>query len=215
MRPYKRTIETLELDGGWLCLDFINTVGNRVEVPSICYLPTNNEVLKWAKRVKLFSSKEIREITEYNSKYPDIAEKDHKKIINIRETLYQMFSAIANDFPPTRPVLKKFNKYLSETFNNLKLAVDKNRVVTEDWQKENTGMHQFQFQIIRSAYELLKSDLLITLKQCDKCGWLFLDRSKNRSRKWCNMDTCGSSEKSKRYYHKMKREYEKGDSAPN
>lgn len=206
MRPFKRTIETLSLDGGWLCLDFINTIGNRFEEPNICYLPTNDEVLKWAKRIKLFSSKELNEIKIYNSEYPDIAEKDHKKIINIRETLYQIFSAIANDLPPSGIVLKKFNKYLSEAFNNLRLAINKNRIVTEDWQKENTGMHQFQLLIIRSAYELLKSDLLVTLKQCDKCGWLFLDRSKNRSRKWCSMDTCGSSEKSKKYYNKMKRE---------
>ena len=205
MRSYERTIETLELDGGWLCLNFVNTVRSRCVEPNICYLPTNDDVLKWAKRVNLFSNKEISEIMLYNEKYPDIAGKKHKRVINIRETLYQMFSAIANDIPPSGSVLKKFNKYLSETFDNLKIVINKNRMVTEDWQKKDAGMHQFQLIIIRSAYELLKSDLLITLKQCENCGWLFLDRSKNRSRKWCSMGTCGSSEKSKRYYRKIKK----------
>lgn len=205
MRPYKRTVETLPLDGGWLCLDFINTVGNRIVKPTRCYLPDNNEILKWAKRVNIFSSKEVSEIKGKNSEYPDMAEKDHKKVINMRETLYKMFSSIANDLSPSGSILKQFNKYLSETFDNLKVVVNKNRVVTEDWRKENTGMHQFQSMIIKSAYELLKSDLLRALKQCDKCGWLFLDRSKNRSRRWCSMETCGSSDKSQRYYRKMKK----------
>jgi len=204
MRPYERTIETLELDGGWLCLDFINTVRSRTKEPNVCYLPTNDEVLKWAKRVKLFSHKDIREIMEYNKEHPDIAEKEHKKVIDIRETLCKIFTAIANNLPPSESLLEKFNKYLSESFNNLKIVVNNNRVVTEDWQKKDAGMHQFQLLIIRSAYELLKSDLLATLKRCDNCGWLFLDRSKNRSRRWCNMETCGSSEKSKKYYRKIK-----------
>ncbi|UCH15059.1 MAG: CGNR zinc finger domain-containing protein [Bacteroidales bacterium] len=205
MRPYKRTIETIPLDGGWLCLDFINTTGDRFKEPLKCYLPTNDDVLKWAKRLKLLSGKELSDIKVFNSEYPEAAEKAHKKVINIRETLYQLFSAIANDLPPSVSVLKKFNKYLSETFDNLKLVVDKNRVVKEDWQRDNNGMHQFQLHIIRSAYELLKSDLLLTLKECEKCGWLFLDRSKNKSRKWCSMEACGSSEKSKKYYRKMKK----------
>ncbi len=205
MRTFKRTIETLSLDGGWLCLDFINTVASWTDRPIRCYLPDNDEILKWAKRVNLFSTKKTMEIKEYNAKHPDMAKRDHKKIINIRKTIYQIFSDIANDLPPSESVIIKFNKYLSETFNNLNLVIEKNRVITEDLKKSSAGMCQFQVLIIKSSYELLKSDLLKALKQCDKCGWLFLDKSKNRSRRWCSMDTCGSSEKSMKYYHKMKR----------
>lgn len=65
-----------------------------------------------------------------------MAERQHKKIIKVRETLYQMFSAISRDHPPSEDILKRFNKYLSETFSDLKIFVTKDRVVTEDWHKK-------------------------------------------------------------------------------
>lgn len=204
MRPFVRTIETLELDGGWLCLNFINTVRNRFEEPVFCYLPRHDEVLKWAKRLELFSQVEIRRVKTYIEEHPDVAEKQHKKIIEVRETLYRMFAAIARNLQPSEYVLEKFNKYLSETFNDLKINVEKDRIVTEDWYKKNSGLLQIQHLIIKSAYELLISNSLIRLKECDNCGWLFLDKSKNKSRRWCNMQTCGSMEKAKKYYRSKK-----------
>jgi predicted RNA-binding Zn ribbon-like protein len=42
------------------------------------------------------------------------------------------------------------------------------------------------------------------LKSCPTCGWLFLDASKNRSRRWCSMDTCGAVAKARRYYRRLK-----------
>jgi predicted RNA-binding Zn ribbon-like protein len=38
--------------------------------------------------------------------------------------------------------------------------------------------------------------------QGDTCGWLFLDMSKNRSRRWCSMSDCGNTAKARRYYHR-------------
>lgn len=39
------------------------------------------------------------------------------------------------------------------------------------------------------------------LKACraDDCRWVFLDTSKNRSRAWCSMDSCGNREKVRAY----------------
>jgi len=39
------------------------------------------------------------------------------------------------------------------------------------------------------------------LRRCEnaECGWLFIDRSRNRSRQWCDMGTCGSRAKMARY----------------
>ncbi|MGH7701051.1 MAG: CGNR zinc finger domain-containing protein [Gemmatimonadales bacterium] len=42
------------------------------------------------------------------------------------------------------------------------------------------------------------------MKSCPSCGWFFLDASKNRSRRWCSMATCGSSAKARRYYRRRK-----------
>jgi predicted RNA-binding Zn ribbon-like protein len=36
------------------------------------------------------------------------------------------------------------------------------------------------------------------------CGWLFLDRTKARTRRWCSMQDCGNRAKARRYYAKVK-----------
>jgi len=47
----------------------------------------------------------------------------------------------------------------------------------------------------------LRSDELDLLKRCpaDNCRWLFLDRTKNRSRRWCDMATCGNQAKARKH----------------
>lgn len=58
----------------------------------------------------------------------------------------------------------------------------------------------------RSALRLLSNPEPERMKICGHCGWLFVDRSKNRSRAWCDMAVCGNREKAKRHYRRGKKE---------
>ena len=58
--------------------------------------------------------------------------------------------------------------------------------------------------IVLSAETLLLGGRLERIKACANCGWLFLDTSKNGTRRWCDMSTCGSQSKAKAYYHRRK-----------
>ena len=55
-------------------------------------------------------------------------------------------------------------------------------------------------RLVESAVELLTSERIARVKSCPSCGWFFLDVTKNGSRRWCSMDMCGSSAKSRAYY---------------
>lgn len=57
-----------------------------------------------------------------------------------------------------------------------------------------------------SALRLLAEEEIARLKICGNCGWLFVDRSKNRSRTWCDMAVCGNRVKANRHYHRKKKE---------
>lgn len=63
-------------------------------------------------------------------------------------------------------------------------------------------------QTVRSALRLLALPEPERLKICGHCGWLFLDRSKNRSRFWCDMAVCGNRAKAARHYRRRKGEQE-------
>lgn len=57
-----------------------------------------------------------------------------------------------------------------------------------------------------SALSLAASPEPERMKICPNCGWLFLDRSRNRSRTWCDMAVCGNRSKARRHYHRSKEE---------
>lgn len=59
-------------------------------------------------------------------------------------------------------------------------------------------------QTALSALRLIAAPQAEAMKICAHCGWLFLDRSRNRSRTWCDMAVCGNRVKANRYYHKKK-----------
>ena len=56
----------------------------------------------------------------------------------------------------------------------------------------------------RSALALISAPQPERMKICGNCGWLFLDKSKNRSRMWCDMAVCGNRAKASRHYHRHK-----------
>jgi predicted RNA-binding Zn ribbon-like protein len=58
--------------------------------------------------------------------------------------------------------------------------------------------------IFRSATDILVSDELKRIKACadPDCGWLFIDVSRNKSRRWCDMQDCGNRAKASRFYKK-------------
>ncbi|RIL10843.1 MAG: hypothetical protein DCC75_03515 [Proteobacteria bacterium] len=61
--------------------------------------------------------------------------------------------------------------------------------------------------ILQDCEELLTSDDLSRLRICaaEECGWLFLDRSKNGTRRWCDMADCGNLDKQRRHYRKKRK----------
>ncbi|MCD2171831.1 CGNR zinc finger domain-containing protein [Rhizobium sp. C4] len=62
------------------------------------------------------------------------------------------------------------------------------------------------FETAMSALRLVSPSRSAALKICPNCEWLFLDRSKNRSRAWCDMAVCGNRAKARLHYHRKRQE---------
>lgn len=69
----------------------------------------------------------------------------------------------------------------------------------------------FETALAVSALSLLSRESMGRLKICPNCSWLFLDRSRNCSRLWCDMAVCGNRAKAKHYYRRRKTEKELAD----
>ena len=70
------------------------------------------------------------------------------------------------------------------------------------WDGASDALDRMLWPIVWSAVELLKSDELAHVRECanDQCSWLFLDLSRNHSRRWCDMQSCGNLVKARRHY---------------
>ena len=202
MRTYIRSVETLEHVGGPVCLDFTNTIKHRYEEPYVDYLSGTEEWLIWTKRSDLITDAELKLIQKYIRQNPIKSQKELQGVIRSRESIYEIFKSISHDQKPPSDSLQLFTKKLHFAFKRFSLTIGANRKVS--WSDKVVDLLTPLAPIVMSAYELLNSNTLDRVKDCKNCGWLYLDKSKNNSRKWCSMLTCGSSDKARRYYRKTK-----------
>ena len=130
------------------------------------------------------------------------SQKELQGVIRSRESIYEIFKSISHDQKPPSDSLQLFTEKLHFAFKRFSLTIGANRKVS--WSDKVVDLLTPLAPIVMSAYELLNSNTLERVKDCKNCGWLYLDKSKNNSRKWCSMLTCGSSDKARRYYRKTK-----------
>jgi predicted RNA-binding Zn ribbon-like protein len=62
----------------------------------------------------------------------------------------------------------------------------------------------FEAALAVSALSLLRDDTVARLRICPNCTWLFVDRSRNSSRLWCDMAVCGNRQKASRHYRRLR-----------
>lgn len=75
------------------------------------------------------------------------------------------------------------------------------------WEWTETDQLEFiLWQVVRSTADLLTSPERDRIRECagEDCGWVFLDLSRNRSRRWCDMEDCGNRAKAHRHYDRKK-----------
>lgn len=204
MRPFIRTIETLELDGGTLCLNFVNTVRNRFENPFYEFIVTPEDLLLWSHRTQICDASTEQQLSKYISENHDKTIRELKRIIRVRELLYRIFRNIVQKEPPLIEDIRVFNNEISYAFRFLNIEINDNLETRTIWNYKEHDILFTLLPIMKSAYELLTSGLKDQIKECPNCGWLYFDISKSKSRVWCNMKTCGNTKKIKKYYEKNK-----------
>lgn len=202
MSDPKRTLETLELVGGTLCLDFANTINSRRE-PEHDYVLTYSDLVDWAGKVGILSGQQVKSLKQRQAQDAALAEKSLEKGRVARETVYRVFSAIARKSKPREEDLSAIARLYEEAIaNGQHVKIDNHYEIA--WKADET-FDALLWRIIASAEKLLSSEELSRVKECPNCGWFFLDTSKNQSRRWCSMNTCGARDKMRRYHSRLRK----------
>lgn len=197
---------TLDLLHERLCLDFANTTPYHFNL-SEDHLNTYADLVSWSLYMGLMGEEKARTLLAGAAEKPREAEAVLQKAVDLRETIFAVFSAIAHDETPHQDDLDSLNTALSEAMAHMQIApADGGYAWT--WTGDEDDMQQMLWPVAWSAGELLLSDERRLVRHCDghDCDWLFLDTSRNHSRRWCDMKTCGNRAKVKRHYQRTRNE---------
>jgi predicted RNA-binding Zn ribbon-like protein len=188
-----RRLEMLDLIGASPALDFANTVDSRVTVAHD-YLGTYGDLLAWADRAGLLDAPALADLRT-------VGRVERARVLRAaqrrRDAIFGVFSAIAaGHVPPPgslRAVLEAYGQAVARA------EVEHGPAgAALTWQADD-ALRPVR-PVDYDAGRLLLSAEANLVKECPGCGWLFVDRSRNQSRRWCDMQRCGSRSKMRRYH---------------
>jgi len=192
-----------DLSGGVLCLDFANTVSGRAApADAVDHLQSFADVVSFAQQSKLISRSEADGLQEEADARPDAAERVLRQAIALRESIFRVFAGLAGDRPVRPGDIRRLQQAALDALGHRRLAPADGNYHWVWGAEEKKQLERIWWPIAESATDLLTSADLRRVRQCElaTCAWLFLDRSRNRSRRWCDMKVCGNREKARRHY---------------
>ena len=190
----------IELSGGALALDFANTVGGTHVRPTHDHLRSYGDITRFAVLAGGLEPHTSRRLLERAERDPKRAEAVYELGISLRESIWAVFSALASGESPRDADLELIGDAAAAGAARSRLVHDKDGV---GWSL-GSGADELErplWEIARSAADLLTSGDHDRVKECASttCEWVFLDRSRNRSRRWCDMSDCGNRAKARRF----------------
>jgi predicted RNA-binding Zn ribbon-like protein len=185
------------------CLNLANCVPQRLHDPADA-LTSYGDVVRWARHERLVDDREARRLLDLAARHPRRAAAAHRRAIALQAAARAVFSAVAAGATPPATELARLNAELARAMVPVRL-VPAGGGFHREWMDPRDELGWMLGPVARSAGDLLVSPELGRLKECRgspgrSCGFLFVDQTRNRSRRWCSGATCGNRTRLHRHY---------------
>jgi len=206
-----RAVSTVPLEGGHLALDFVNTLGGlRDEPPSPDdeLIDSYEDLVVWCVRLGVISEADGQTLLRAAGADEKGARRAHARAKELRELVYAIFRPIADGAEAPEHLLDELRDAERNALASAHLAPAgadaPHGAMRWTWPPPRELADPLR-PITHAAVELLTTGPLGHLKICGNCRWLFLDQSRNHSRRWCSMDECGTQMKQRRFVERRRR----------
>ncbi len=194
-------IDDLPLVGGHVALDLVNTVEPRVlGTRGRDHLTSPAALLAWVRRASLLDEAEAAQVAVTWERVPGAGSKDLRASIDVRESLFTAVTALLDSRTPD---------FAQVTARWAKAAPHAALQMTPEGARLRAAP-LIPDRLAFAAMDLLTELDLTRLRACPidagGCGWLFLDHSRNNSRRWCVMADCGNAVKSRKLTQRRRSE---------
>jgi predicted RNA-binding Zn ribbon-like protein len=206
-------MKTFEFLGEALCLEFLNTLHDAEAEDPEEELCSDADLLAWAAQAGILSASEAaRPQSGASRNYVRLKLPGKKRASlpddspalrdarTLREVLRQMFLRSTREGKVAPRDVETLNLLLERFPATARIAGSSGNW-TMSWESETGGAEKIFYAIVKSAAELVATGRWRAVRECasDTCTWMFLDTSKNHSRRWCEMARCGNRDKVQRF----------------
>ncbi|HEU4631056.1 MAG TPA: CGNR zinc finger domain-containing protein [Gemmatimonadaceae bacterium] len=196
------------LVAGDLSLDLVNTVDWTARGLVADRLASHERLVEWAEAAGAVTAAEAARLRRRARRDPAAGDAALAAARHCRWVLQQLFRAVAAGERPA-DVLAAFDELLAAMHRQLVLVWadpppdggDAEAASPLHWSwRDGDDPARVLWPVVRAAALLLASDEARRIRVCGApdCGWMYVDRSRNGLRRWCQMETCGTRAKSRR-----------------
>jgi predicted RNA-binding Zn ribbon-like protein len=190
---------TFELVAGHPALDLVNTLDWRFrDNGAEELLASYDDLLRFAAQAEIITSKQVRQIVRTSTQ--SAAANALVSCRELREAAAEIFYAAVDSEAPPSSQIKIVERCFKQARERQRLAWSGERL-TWEWPASECGPDLPVWILAIATARLMLSDNMSLLRACEKpdCRWLFLDTSKNHTRRWCDMKICGNRMKARRF----------------
>jgi predicted RNA-binding Zn ribbon-like protein len=187
-------------------LDLVNTVDWTSRGMEDERLTDFDRLTRWAEGAGVLPPRTGAALRRKVAAKPREAEGGYRAAVRARQVLQRVFSAIAEG-KPAGEELDDFNRLLGHALEHMRMVPASGgggRKLRLGWEQLETRLDAVIWPVLWSAASLIASEDASRIRICGgaDCGWMYVDRSRNGLRRWCQMETCGTREKSRRRYQR-------------
>ncbi|QQR74662.1 MAG: ABATE domain-containing protein [Holophagales bacterium] len=196
-----------EFTAGDLGLDFVNTLEHHEGPVREDALTSWSELVEWTVKAGLAKPPVAAKLRALEAQNPRAADGVFRRALQLRECLYRIVTALLAEGTPASDDLRVFNGFLAEAQTAVVLRPASGGLVFELAVSAERPESVLGPVVMAAARLLTAPETLARIRRCDAetCRWFFVDRSKNRSRRWCDMQVCGNRAKAREYYRQHRR----------
>ena len=198
----------LDLKSGHPSLEFTNTVNDHASEQPGETLFKYEDLLAWAKRVGLLPEEKVGRLMHKAARQHQEAARVFAAALELREAIYRIVVAQTKAKSPPKQDLTIINSVLSHLTSGAQVVYHTDRFEWQ-WNFDENALEAPLWILALSAVDLMTSEYYERVGQCadeDGCGWLFVDTSKNHSRRWCDINDCGNRAKQRRYQKRSQKQ---------
>lgn len=186
--------------GGDPAIDLVNTVDWTRQGLRDERLGDYQRLTRWAEGSGVVSPQLAAKLRRKAAGFPNEAGTVYRAALRAREIIRRLLVELAQGSASAGAV-GDFNRILAPALQHLRVrALATAPRLQLGWEDEDNRLDSVLWPVLWSAASLISSEEASRIRVCggEDCGWMYVDRSRNGLRRWCQMESCGTREKTRR-----------------